>query len=186
MASLVPEAPIPIALEVQSMSLSTSELEVIQWLESIGFKRYHQNFVAAGIFSLAIVLEIESVDDLQELGIPKFPAKLLIKHILELKSNGFTAPPGESDGTCKENELLKQNEIIQAEADATAEPEEKKRLAKIKAEKVAAEAEAAAAEAKRLRQIEEEERLVKIHAENKAAAALQPKTKEFSFNDNWR
>jgi hypothetical protein len=136
MASLVPEAPIPIALEVQSMSLSTSELEVIQWLESIGFKRYHQNFVAAGIFSLAIVLEIESVDDLQELGIPKFPAKLLIKHILELKSNGFTAPPGESDGTCKENELLKQNEIIQAEADATAEPEcmrivdeEKKRLA---------------------------------------------------------
>ena len=106
MASLIPEAPIPIALEVQSMSLSTSELEVIQWLESIKFEKYQQNFVAADIFSLDIVLKIESVDELQELSIPKFPAKALMDHILELKANGFTAPLGESDCTGKKNVLL--------------------------------------------------------------------------------
>ena len=75
-------------------SLSTSE--VIQWLESIGFAKYQQNFVAADIFCLAIILDIESVDELQELGIPKFPAKTLMKHIVELKANGFTAPPEKS------------------------------------------------------------------------------------------
>ena len=70
------EAPIPtIALELQAMSLSTSELEVIQWLQSINFERYQQNFIAADIFSLQIVCQIESVGDLQELGIPKFSAK---------------------------------------------------------------------------------------------------------------
>ena len=94
MASLVPEA--PIALEVQAMSLSTSELEVIQWLESIGYERYQQNFVAADIFSLDVLRAIESSDDLQELGIPKFPAIALMKHIVELKANGFTIPPERS------------------------------------------------------------------------------------------
>ena len=64
MASLVPEAPIPIALEVQAMALSTSELEVMQWLESIGFERYQPNFVANDVFSFAVVREIESVTDL--------------------------------------------------------------------------------------------------------------------------
>ena len=68
-------------------SLSTSE--VIQWLESIGFAKYQQNFVAADTFGLAKILDIESVDELQELGIPKFPAKTLMKHIVELKANGF-------------------------------------------------------------------------------------------------
>ena len=149
MASLIPEAPIPIALEVQAISLSTTELEVIQWLESIGFEKYQQKFVAADIFSLAIVLKIESVDDLQELGIPKFPAKALMDHILELKAHGFIAPPGGSDGTGKEDKLL----------------------IKIEAEKEAAEAEAAAVEAKRLRQVEEEERLAKIQAEKEAAVS---------------
>ncbi len=47
--------PIPIAMEVQAMSLSTSELEVIQWLQSIGFERYQQKFVDADIFSLDVV-----------------------------------------------------------------------------------------------------------------------------------
>ena len=97
MASLVPEAPIPIALEVQAMALSSRELEVIQWLESIEFEKYQQNFFAADILSLAIVLQIESVDDLQELGIKKFPAKQLMEHIEELKANGFTAPTKEKD-----------------------------------------------------------------------------------------
>ena len=84
--------PIPIAMEVQATSLSTSELEVIQWLQSIGFERYQQNFVAADIFSFAVVRQIESSDDLQELGIHKFSAKALMEHIVELKTNGFTAP----------------------------------------------------------------------------------------------
>ena len=97
MASLVPDAAIPIALEVQAMALSSTELEVIQWLESIKFEKYQQNFFAADILSLAIVLEIESVDDLQELGIPKFPAKKLMKQILELKAHGLTAPAGKKD-----------------------------------------------------------------------------------------
>lgn len=97
--------PIPIAMEVQATSLSTSELEVIQWLQSIGFERYQQNFVAADIFSFAVVRQIESSDDLQELGIPKFSAKALMEHIVELKTNGFTAPPlEESAGTGEEDD----------------------------------------------------------------------------------
>ena len=91
-SSSTDDVPIPIAMEVQAMSLSTSELEVIQWLQSIGFERYQQNFVAADIFSFAVVRQIESSDDLQELGIPKFSAKALMEHIVELKTNGFTAP----------------------------------------------------------------------------------------------
>ena len=114
MASLVPEA--PIALEVQSMSLSTSELEVIQWLESIKFEKYQQNFVAASIFSLAIVLEIESVDDLEELGIPKFPAKKLMKHILELMANGFTAASPKGSANAGEEDVL----LIKIEAEKEA------------------------------------------------------------------
>ena len=110
MASLIPEAPIPIALEVQAMSLSTDELEVIKWLESIKFEKYQQNFFAAEILSLAIVLEIESVDDLQELRIPKFPAKKLMKHIEELKAHGFTAPPEASAGTGKEDDAALKKE----------------------------------------------------------------------------
>ena len=99
------EVPIPIAMEVQAMALSTSELEVIQWLQSINFERHQQNFITAGIFSLAIVCDIESEDDLQELGIPKIPARTLMKHILELKENGFTAPPPEgSAGTGEEDD----------------------------------------------------------------------------------
>ena len=91
MASLSSDK-VSIAMEVQAMSLSTTELEVIQWLHSIGFERHQQNFVTAGIFSLTVVLDITSVDDLQELGIPKIPARTLMKHILELKAHGFTAP----------------------------------------------------------------------------------------------
>ena len=85
-SSSTDDVPIPIAMEVQAMSLSTSELEVIQWLQSIGFERYQQNFVAADIFSFAVVRQIESSDDLQELGIPKFSAKALMEHIVELKT----------------------------------------------------------------------------------------------------
>ena len=104
MASLLSDA-IPIAMEVQAMSLSTSELEVIQWLESIGLERYQQNFVSAEIFSLAIVTEILSAEELEELGIPKFSARALMKHIVELKANGITAPPPEeSAGTKKEDD----------------------------------------------------------------------------------
>ena len=54
--------PIPIAMEVQATSLSTSELEVMQWLESIGFERYQQNFVAAKVFSFDVVRGIDSVN----------------------------------------------------------------------------------------------------------------------------
>jgi large subunit ribosomal protein L40e len=103
------EVPIPIAMEVQAMTLSTSELEVIQWLQSINFERHQQNFITAGIFSLAIVRDIESVDDLQELGIPKIPARTLMKHILELKENGFTAslPEGSVDAGEEDDDVLK-------------------------------------------------------------------------------
>ena len=107
------EVPLPIAMELQAMALSTSELEVIQWLQSIGYERYQQNFVAADIFSFAVVCEIDSTDDLQEgLGIPKFSAKALMKHIVELKTNGFTAPPLEgSAGAGKEDDdALKKGE----------------------------------------------------------------------------
>ena len=106
------EVPLPIAMELQAMALSTSELEVIQWLQSIRNERYQQNFVAADIFSLDVVCEIDSTDDLQELGIPKFSAKALMKHIVELKTNGFTAPPLEgSAGAGKEDDdALKKGE----------------------------------------------------------------------------
>ena len=104
MASLVPEAPIPIALEVQAMSLSTSELEVMQWLESIGFERYQPNFVANDVFSFAVVREIDSVTDLVDLGIPKLSAKALMRHVEELKANGFTAPPKGSTGAGEEDD----------------------------------------------------------------------------------
>jgi len=99
------EVPLPIAMEVQAMALSTSELEVIQWLQSIRNERYQQNFVAADIFSLDVVCEILSAEELEELGIPKFSARALMKHIVELKANGFTAPPPEgSAGTGEEDD----------------------------------------------------------------------------------
>ena len=98
------EVPILIAMEVQARALSTSELEVIQWLESIEYERYQQNFVAVDIFSLDIVREILSAEELEELGIPKFSARALMKHIVELKANGFTAPPGGSAGAGEEND----------------------------------------------------------------------------------
>ena len=75
------------------MSLSKSELEVIQWLQSIGFEHYQQKFVDAEFFPLDVVREIDSTDDLQELGIPKLSARALMKHIVELKANEFMAPP---------------------------------------------------------------------------------------------
>jgi len=81
------EVPIPIAMEVQAMALSTSELEVIQWLQSIGYERYQQNFVAADIFSLDVVRVVLSAEELEELGIPKFSARALMEHIVELKAN---------------------------------------------------------------------------------------------------
>ena len=132
MASLVPEAPIPIALEVQAMALSSTELEVIQWLESIKFEKYQQNFFAADILSLAIVLDIESVDDLQELGIRKIPARTLMRHIEELKAHGFTAPtastaaptapPKESAGAGKEDDdALKKEKDLEKVAEEVGE-----------------------------------------------------------------
>ena len=98
------EVPLPIAMEVQAMALSTSELEVIQWLQSIRNERYQQNFVAADIFSLDVVCEILSAEELEELGIPKFSARALMKHIVELKANGFTAPPPEGSAGAEEED----------------------------------------------------------------------------------
>ena len=73
---------IPIAVEVHDAEPhSTSELQVFQWLESVGYECYFQNFVSADIFSLSVLREIETLEDLQELGIPKFSAKALLKQI---------------------------------------------------------------------------------------------------------
>ena len=105
------EVPLPIAMEVQSMALSKSELEVIQWLQSIGFERYQQKFVAADIFSLEVVCEIDSLQDLEELGIPKFSGKLLMKRIEELKENRFTAPPPEGSAGARMEDDYAHNDV---------------------------------------------------------------------------
>ena len=41
---------------------------------------------------------------MQELGISKFPAIALMKHIVELKSNGFTAPSLEGSAGAEEGD----------------------------------------------------------------------------------
>ena len=68
--------PQPTTTEVPAATMSTSEGEVLGWLQSVGFQRYLKEFTEAGCFSLEVVVEIEK-EDLQAMGIPSLPARAL-------------------------------------------------------------------------------------------------------------
>ena len=111
---------------------SGSEMEVLQWLQSIGFQRYHQNFVQAECFSLSIVWQIETEKELQEINIPRFPAKALMQHIQELKYHGFSSTEQTEDLTQMMQQLELEKQQMELEKQQILMVEKNKEIERLK------------------------------------------------------
>ena len=111
---------------------SGSEMEVLQWLQSIGFQRYHQNFVQAECFSLSIVWQIETEKELQEINIPRFPAKALMQHIQELKYHRFSSTEQTEDLTQMMQQLELEKQQMELEKQQILMVEKNKEIERLK------------------------------------------------------
>ena len=70
------------------VSIATEETELCTWLAAHGIGKYATPLIDGGCTTLEIFKDIEE-NDLEEIGIPKMARRTILRHAMELKSNGI-------------------------------------------------------------------------------------------------